>query len=140
MSDETVWTPIMVIAMAKGCQTRPAEFAAAARLLLEHGADPNDDETGYHVAEGYQNDVMRAIVESGKCNANTLVTMLGRKHDWHDYEGIKWLLEHGGGPQSRQRLGPHRASQGNRAKQPTPFLRIAPRPRRRPIHREQVES
>ena len=30
------------------------------RLLLEYGADPNDEETPYHVPEGYDNAVMKA--------------------------------------------------------------------------------
>jgi ankyrin repeat protein len=29
---------------------------------------------------------------------DSLSSMLLRKHDWHDYEGAKWLLEHGADP------------------------------------------
>src|SRR5262249_57874608 len=64
------------------------------RLLLEHGADPNDGETAYHVPETYENDVMKLLVESGRVSEAGLQTMLLRKHDWHDREGIAWLLDH----------------------------------------------
>ena len=37
-------------------------------------------------------------MESGKLNADSLATMLLRKADWHDYDGIKWLLEQGADP------------------------------------------
>jgi ankyrin repeat protein len=68
------------------------------RLLLERGADPNDGETPYHVVETYDNTVMKILVESGKLNETSMTTLLLRKTDWHDYEGIKWLLEHGADP------------------------------------------
>jgi ankyrin repeat protein len=65
------------------------------KLLLEYGADPNDGETPYHVIETDDNRAMKVLVESGKLTADSLTTLLLRKHDWHDYDGIKWLLEHG---------------------------------------------
>jgi len=34
-------------------------------------------------------------VGTGKVRAENLSLMLIRKHDWHDYEGVKWLLAHG---------------------------------------------
>ena len=37
-------------------------------------------------------------MESGKLTADSLTTMLLRKVDWHDCEGIKYLLEHGADP------------------------------------------
>ena len=43
-----------------------AQHAELTRLLLEHGADPNDEETPYHVPEGYDNTVMRIMLESGR--------------------------------------------------------------------------
>ena len=67
------------------------------RLLLERGADPNDGETAYHTPEGYDNRALKILVESGRITADNLSVMLIRKHDWHDYEGVKWLLEHGAG-------------------------------------------
>ena len=68
------------------------------RLLLERGADPNDNETAYHAAETYNNAAMRVLVESGRLNHAGLATLLLRKTDWHDYQGIKWLLERGVDP------------------------------------------
>lgn len=68
------------------------------RLLLERGADPNDGEVAYHTPESYDNGALKVLVESGKVNPDSLATMLLRKHDWHDYDGIKWLLEHGADP------------------------------------------
>jgi len=41
---------------------------------------------------------LHVLVESGKLNADSLTTMLLRKADIHDYEGIKYLLEHGADP------------------------------------------
>ena len=35
--------------------------------------------------------------------ADSLTTMLLRKHDWHDGEGARWLLEHGADPNRRTR-------------------------------------
>jgi len=68
------------------------------RLLLEWGADPNDGETSYHVPETYDNTVMKILVESGKLTDSSVTTLLLRKTDWHDFDGIKWLLEHGADP------------------------------------------
>jgi ankyrin repeat protein len=68
------------------------------RLLLERGADPNDEETPYHVPETYDNTVMKILVESSKLNETSMTTLLLRKTDWHDYDGIKWLLGHGANP------------------------------------------
>jgi ankyrin repeat protein len=68
------------------------------RLLLERGADPNDGETVYHTPETYDNSALKILVESSKLNDDSLATMLLRKADWHDYDGIKWLLEQGVDP------------------------------------------
>lgn len=72
-----------------------ASDADLTRLLLEHGADPNDGETPYHAPETYDNDALKVLVGSGKLSEDSLATLLLRKTDWHDYEGIKWLLENG---------------------------------------------
>jgi ankyrin repeat protein len=82
-----------------------AQHPQLTRLLLERGADPNDDETPYHVVETYDNTVMTILVESGKLNETSMTTLLLRKTDWHDYEGIKWLLEHGADPNRATRWG-----------------------------------
>jgi ankyrin repeat protein len=41
---------------------------------------------------------MKILVESGKLNDTSITTLLLRKTDWHDFDGIKWLLEHGADP------------------------------------------
>jgi ankyrin repeat protein len=68
------------------------------RLLVERGADPNDDEVPYHSPETLDNRAMKILVESGKLTPVSLVTMLIRKFDWHDDEGVAWLLDHGADP------------------------------------------
>lgn len=75
-----------------------AQHPEVTRLLLERGADPNDGETPYHVPETYDNTILKILVESGKLNDTSLTTLLLRKTDWHDFDGIKWLLEHGADP------------------------------------------
>ncbi len=82
-----------------------AQHPEVTRLLLDCGADPNDDETPYHVPETYDNTVMKILVESGKLNGDGMTTLLLRKTDWHDFEGIKWLLEHGADPNRDTRWG-----------------------------------
>jgi ankyrin repeat protein len=75
-----------------------AHHAELTRLLLERGADPNDGETPYHAPETYDNGALKALVESGKLSGDSLATLLLRKADWHDYDGIKFLLERGADP------------------------------------------
>ncbi len=75
-----------------------AQHAELTRLLLARGADPNDKETLYHVPESYDNAALNVLVESGKCLPTQLTSMLLRKADIHDYEGMKYLLEHGADP------------------------------------------
>ncbi|HKD81886.1 MAG TPA: ankyrin repeat domain-containing protein [Candidatus Angelobacter sp.] len=82
-----------------------AHHAELTRLLLERGADPNDNETFYHAPETYNNAALEVLVESGKMNVDNLAGMLLRKADWHDYEGIKYLLEHGADPNRITRWG-----------------------------------
>jgi len=82
-----------------------AHHADLTRLLLQRGADPNDEEVPYHAPETRDNAALKVLVESGKLNAESLGTMLLRKTDWHDYEGIKWLLERGVDPNRRTRWG-----------------------------------
>lgn len=75
-----------------------AANAALTRLLVERGADVNDDETTYHSPESYDLDAMKVLVESGRLTEKSLATMLLRKHDTHDGAGVKYLLEHGANP------------------------------------------
>ncbi|OLC77208.1 MAG: ankryin [Gemmatimonadetes bacterium 13_1_40CM_4_69_8] len=82
-----------------------AHHAELTRLLLERGADPNDEEVPYHAPETHDNAALKVLVESGKLNADSLGMMLLRKTDWHDYAGIKWLLEQNVDPNRRTRWG-----------------------------------
>lgn len=75
-----------------------AQNAELTRLLLAHGADPNDEETPYHAPETYNNAALRVLLESGKLNADSLATMLLRKADWHDFDGMQLLLQQGADP------------------------------------------
>ncbi len=75
-----------------------AHHAGVTRLLLERGADPNDEETPYHVAETWNNDALRVLLESGRLTADSLAIILLRKADWHDLEGMRLMLDNGADP------------------------------------------
>ena len=72
-----------------------AHHPGVTRVLLERGADPNDGEVAYHTPETYDNAVLKLLIDTGKLTGDSLATLLLRKHDWHDHDGIKLLLEHG---------------------------------------------
>src|SRR4051794_22460072 len=82
-----------------------AHHAGVTKLLLDRGADPNDEETPYHAPETYDNAALKILVDSGKLTAASLSTILLRKTDWHDHDGIKWLLERGVQPDFDTRWG-----------------------------------
>jgi ankyrin repeat protein len=82
-----------------------AHHAELTRLLLERGADPNDEETPYHAPEGYDNDALKVLVASGRLSDESLGMILLRKTDWHDYAGIRWLLERSVDPNLPTRWG-----------------------------------
>ena len=82
-----------------------AHHGELTRLLLERGADPNDNETPYHAPETYDNAALKVLVESGKLTGASLSTILLRKTDWHDYDGIKWLLDRGVEPNAATHWG-----------------------------------
>nr|UXE44873.1 hypothetical protein Hi04_10k_c3826_00010 [uncultured bacterium] len=75
-----------------------AQHPGLTRLLLERGADPNDGETAYHVVESRDNTVLKILLDSGKLNERSLITLLLRKCDWHDEEGLRLVLQHGANP------------------------------------------
>jgi ankyrin repeat protein len=87
------------------------------RLLLERGADPNDGEVAYHSPETLDNRALKILVESGKLTPYSIVTMLIRKFDWHDDDGVAWLLDHGADPNLLTHWGGrpmhHALSRGN---------------------------
>jgi len=68
------------------------------QLLLDRGADPNDGEVPYHSPETLDNRAMKILVQSGKLTPVSIITMLVRKFDWHDDEGVAWLFDHGADP------------------------------------------
>jgi ankyrin repeat protein len=70
-----------------------AHHAGLTRLLLEWGADPNDEEAVYHSPETHDNNAMKLLVETGRLTEENLLMMLIRKLDWHDYEGVTYLLK-----------------------------------------------
>jgi ankyrin repeat protein len=82
-----------------------AFHAGLTRLLLQRGADPNDHETFYHAPENYNNSTVQALIECGRMSAENVAGMLLRKADWHDFEGIQYLLEHGADPNLITRWG-----------------------------------
>lgn len=82
-----------------------AQHAGLTQLLVDHGAEVNDDEACYHSPETWENGAMRVLVESGKVTVENLSMMLIRKHDWHDYEGARYLLEHGANPNGDRKRG-----------------------------------
>jgi ankyrin repeat protein len=75
-----------------------ARSAAVTQVLLDFGADPNDEETPYHVAETYDNEVLNILLRSDRFNERSLATVAARKCDWHDDAGLLLALEHGANP------------------------------------------
>ncbi len=75
------------------------------RLLIERGADPNDEDAVYHAPESDDLGALKVMVETGKLTADSLCVMLVRKHDWHDEEGARYLLEHGADPNHERSRG-----------------------------------
>ncbi len=101
-----------------------ANHAELTRLLLAHGADPNDGETPYHVPERYDNAALKLLVESGNLDRAGITTMLHRKHDWHDYEGIEWLLAHGADPNEMSSWGRRALHQALERNNPVRFFEL----------------
>jgi ankyrin repeat protein len=72
-----------------------AHHAPLTKLLIERGADPNDNEVVYHTPEDYDNEAMKVLLDSGLLTPENKSMMLVRKHDWHDVAGVKMLLATG---------------------------------------------
>lgn len=75
-----------------------AQHIELTRLLVAYGADPNDEETPYHVPETYDNRVLEVLLDSRRFNERSLATVLSRKADWHDEKGLALTLAHGANP------------------------------------------
>ncbi|MDE2126760.1 MAG: ankryin [Armatimonadetes bacterium] len=75
-----------------------AHHAGMTQLLIDRGADPNEGEVVYHSPETDDNAALRVLVETGQLTPDSLATMLLRKADWHDLEGIRYLLERNADP------------------------------------------
>jgi ankyrin repeat protein len=82
-----------------------AHHEALTRLLLEYGADPNNEEVAYHAPETYQLGAFKALLESGRLTNDSLTMMLLRKSDWHDVDGMALAIAHGAQPSTRGRWG-----------------------------------
>jgi ankyrin repeat protein len=84
--------------------------AGLVRLLLEHGADPNDGESMYHAAERNHREVMELLLAHGaEISArhphwnNTVLYFLSGNREGQPMTktanaGMQWLLEHGADP------------------------------------------
>ncbi len=79
--------------------------APLTRVLLERGADPNDDETPYHSPETYDNAALQLLLDSGRLTPVSLTTMLLRKADWHDADGMRRVLDAGADPNAEAHWG-----------------------------------
>lgn len=75
-----------------------AKHSGLTQLLLERGADPNDEETCYHAPETYDNTVVKILIDSGRCNERSLAWLAARKADWHDEKGLLLALDGGANP------------------------------------------
>ncbi|MGB9031791.1 MAG: ankyrin repeat domain-containing protein, partial [Acidobacteriaceae bacterium] len=75
-----------------------ARHPGLTRLLLEYGADPNDEETCYHAPETYDNTVVEILIRSGRCNERSLAWLAARKADWHDEKGLLLALNGSANP------------------------------------------
>lgn len=82
-----------------------AENSGLTKLLLDRGANPNDDETPYHLAESYDANLLKVMLDSGKMSHENLTAMLLRKADVHDNVGMRMLLEAGADPNRITRWG-----------------------------------
>jgi ankyrin repeat protein len=82
-----------------------AQHAELTKLLLERGANPNDEETPYHLGESYDANLLKVVLDSGKLSHENLTAMLLRKADVHDRVGMRMLLEAGADPNRTTRWG-----------------------------------
>lgn len=67
------------------------------RMLLDAGANPNDNESPYHAAEGVGVSTLEPIFER-ELSPDSIMQALIRKLDWEDPEGIRWMMTQGVSP------------------------------------------
>jgi ankyrin repeat protein len=84
-----------------------AHHAPLTKLLLDRGAEPNDEEAVYHSPETWENGAMQLLVDTGKLTKENLSMMLIRKIDWHDEKGLEYLLTHGADANGERKRGWH---------------------------------
>lgn len=101
-----------------------AHHAGLTKLLLAYGAEPNDEEAVYHSPETYDNEAMQLMVETGKLTKENLGVMLIRKIDWHDYNGLQYLLDHGADPNGERKRGWHALHHSLKRANALPFLAL----------------
>jgi ankyrin repeat protein len=75
------------------------------RLLLERGANPNDNEVPYHAPEATDNAALVTLLQSGRLTDESLHMILLRKTDHHDLDGVRLALDHGARPNDIGRWG-----------------------------------
>ncbi|NNK65776.1 MAG: ankyrin repeat domain-containing protein [Rhodobacteraceae bacterium] len=78
-----------------------------ARWLLEHGANPNDNESLYHATELGHTDGLKLLFEFGAKPEGT--NALARAMDFDDIEMVRILLENGADP--NEGIAPHPSGQ-----------------------------
>ena len=70
-----------------------ADNMALGRWLLDHGADPNDNESLYHATELDHHDGLKLLLDAGANPRGT--NALLRAMDFHDHAAVELLLAHG---------------------------------------------
>ena len=73
-----------------------ADNLALAEWLLEHGANPDDNESLYHATELGHHDGLKLLLRHNVSTRGT--NALLRALDFDDYEAVRLLLEHGADP------------------------------------------
>jgi len=77
-----------------------ANHAGMTRLLLEAGANPDDNESLYHAAEFKDHACLKLLLDHGASIPGT--NAVHRKLDYDDLEGLRLLLDHGADPNLRR--------------------------------------
>lgn len=77
-----------------------ANHAELTQLLLEAGANPNDNESLYHAAEFNDHRCLKLLLAHGATIPGS--NAVHRKLDYDDLEGLRILLDHGAAPNLRR--------------------------------------